>query len=360
MGSGALVTSRYTIVKRIVWPARASLFALIGGAVGLFGDLANFFTEFLSAPLLVALFAGVTVFAGALCLQRALLISADDTAAVDEVVQCAPCDAFRFGLFATAAFMLLMLIGQGGSATEAVGRQLGLIQQDVSAVRRDVSDLHALAQPQMIVRKPKSAADHFNNAWLYRNMHRDSSKAFGEMQALYATHAPRKLDAAQLYFDSGVAVVARAQLVEDMLALGRKTQDATLLVIAARASPTYEIGTAVAAEARRMDPELPFAWWDIQRPKPVRTGPAPPAQQAERLRADQAEIETFRRLYGAHPAARFFFLPQHQPDFEALARQTSENLAQNIATYDDIASGALAARTRAAASKAYREAQAKQ
>src|SRR3546814_16747773 len=48
----------------------------------------------------------------------AFMVNEGDPAAVEEVVQCAPCDAFRFGLFATAASVLLMLIGQGRSATE--------------------------------------------------------------------------------------------------------------------------------------------------------------------------------------------------------------------------------------------------
>src|SRR3546814_8514235 len=81
------------------------------------------------------------------------MVNEGDPAAVEEVVQCAPCDAFRFGLFATAAFVLLMLIGQGQSATETVGRQLGLIQSDVTAIRGDVSDLHEMAQPHMIIKR---------------------------------------------------------------------------------------------------------------------------------------------------------------------------------------------------------------
>src|SRR3546814_19948518 len=79
--------------------------------------------------MLVIIFAGITVAAALLCLQRAFMVNEGDPAAVEEVVQCAPCDAFRFGLFATAAFVLLMLIGQGQSATETVGRQLGLLSE---------------------------------------------------------------------------------------------------------------------------------------------------------------------------------------------------------------------------------------
>src|SRR3546814_16824790 len=70
------------------------------------------------------------------------------------------------------------------SATETVGRQLGLIQSDVTAIRSDVSDLHEMAQPHMIIKRPASAADHFNNAWLYHTMQRNPAKAREEIRAL--------------------------------------------------------------------------------------------------------------------------------------------------------------------------------
>src|SRR3546814_4713562 len=82
-----LATSRLVLLKRILWPARASLFALIGGAVGLFGDLVSFFAEFLSAGMLVLIFAGITAAAALLCLQRAFMVNEGDPAAVEEVVQ---------------------------------------------------------------------------------------------------------------------------------------------------------------------------------------------------------------------------------------------------------------------------------
>lgn len=344
-----MADTRIGIVRRIIWPAKASLFALIGGAVGLFGDLVNFFAEFLSANVLVIIFAVITAVAALLCFQRAFMVNAADDKAVDEVVQCAACDGFRFGLFATAAFILLMLVGQGQSATEAVGRQLGLIKEDTTVIRDQVGDLHAMAQPQMIIKRPKSAADHFNNAWIYQNMQRNPAKAFAEMQALYANYAPKKLDAAQLYFDAGNAVTGRTQLVEGMQALARKTGDATLLVIAARAAPSEEAGDAMAAEAQKMDPALPFAFWDIMRPKSMRVTDMTQrgaAAQRDRLTADREIIEKFRALYNAQPAQHWYFLPQYAGDMESIARQQSEGLANNIATYDDIASGRLAQRVR--------------
>jgi hypothetical protein len=343
-----------------LWPARASFFALIGGAVGLFGDLVNFFAEFLSAGTLVLIFAVITAIAALLCLQRAFMVPTGDHTAIEEVVQCGPCDAFRFGLFATAAFILLMLIGQGQSATEAVGRQLGLIREDVSAIRGDVSDLHAMAQPHMIVKRPGSAADHFNNAWIYHTLQRNPAKAREEMQRLYADYAPRKMDAAQLYLDTGSAVSGRDQTIEEMQALARKTGDATLMIAAARGAASYQAGDSLIADARKMDPELPFAWWDMQRIKPPRISGITPAERLNLMRAELADIEKFRTLYRAQPPTHFFFIPQYQGDLEGSARQMAESLTQTIASLDDVVSGRLADRTRREARKAYEEALRKQ
>src|SRR3546814_19721048 len=104
-----------------------------------------------------------------------------------------------------------MLIGQGQSATETVGRQLGLIQSDVTAIRSDVSDLHEMAQPHMIIKRPASAADHFNNAWLYHTMQRNPAKAREEIRALYARHAPRKMEARKSVVE-GKSVSVRVDL----------------------------------------------------------------------------------------------------------------------------------------------------
>src|SRR3546814_13807085 len=99
-----------------------------------------------------------------------------------------------------------------------------LIQSDVTAIRSDVSDLHEMAQPHMIIKRPASAADHFNNAWLYPTMQRNPAKAREEIRALYARHAPRKMDAAKLYLDAGPAVTGRAKHVEGNRAPAPKTR----------------------------------------------------------------------------------------------------------------------------------------
>jgi hypothetical protein len=346
-----LVASRIDIVRRIVWPARGSLFALVGGAVALFGDLVNFFAEFLTAGWLVAVFALVGIGTGLLCLQRAFLVDAENEDAVDHVVRCLPCDAFRFALFATAVFLLLMLVGRGQSATEVIGERLGLIQRDVAETRRGVEDLIEIAQPQAIIDSPRSAADHFSNAWVYQNMRRDSAGAYREMQALYALGPAGRMDAAQLYFDSGTAVRGRAPVLAEMQALGRRLNDATLLVVAARTAENAAAGEAMMEEARRIDPNLPFAWWDYMRPDfatATATGFDRASQRAhqQRLREALDRIARFRRLYAAHPPSRWFFLPQHAGDPEASARMITESYERLLGTLEDVTSGRMRQRIR--------------
>src|SRR3546814_15756899 len=135
-----------------------------------------------------------------------------------------------------------MLIGQVQAATETVGRQLCLMQSDVTAIRSDVSDLHEMAQPHMIIKRPASAADHFNNAWLSHTMHRTPARAREDIRALYARHTPSTMDAPQLYPDAAPSLTGRTQLTADMDALARNTRDATLPVSAARAATTAHAG----------------------------------------------------------------------------------------------------------------------
>lgn len=343
--------SRIGIVRRIVWPARGSLFALIGGAIALFGDLANFFAEFLSAGWLVGFFALVGAGSGLLCLQRAFLVDTDNEAAVDAVVRCVPCDAFRFALFATAVFLALMLVGRGQTATEVIGERLGVIQRDVATTRRGVEELIEIAQPQAIIDSPQSAADHFSNAWLYQNMRRDSAGADREMQALYALGPAGRMDAAQLYFDAGLAVRGRAPVLAEMQALGRRLNDATLIVVAARGAENAVAGEALMEEARRMDPGLPFAWWDYMRPDfatATVTGFDRASQRAQqqRLRETLTRIARFRQLYAAHPPSRWFFLPQHAGDPEASARMITESYERLLGTLEDVISGRMRERIR--------------
>src|SRR3546814_20605398 len=96
-----------------------------------------------------------------------------------------------------------------------------------------------------------------------------------------------------------------------MQALARKTGDATLLVAAARGAESFQAGDIMIAEARRMDPELPFVWWDMQRIKPPRIRGITPAERLKLLRVQLAESEKFRSLHRGHPPTHFSSIPKY-------------------------------------------------
>src|SRR5690606_12875338 len=99
--------------------------------------------------------------------------------------------------------ILLLLAGQGTTATERIGAQLGLIQQDVTAIREDTTAIRDVTSSAELVRNPRSAGDFFRNAWIYNMVRRDNAAAWESIQELYRRHNPNKLDAAELYFNTG-------------------------------------------------------------------------------------------------------------------------------------------------------------
>ncbi|MEX6723616.1 hypothetical protein [Parapedomonas caeni] len=333
------MATRVALFRRIIWPARGGLFAIIGSATGLFGDMVGFFTEFFSPTVLMVLFAGLALVAALLCFQRALMVDPSNDEAVSAVVDCQVCDAFRFGLFATGAFMLLMLVGQGQSATEMVGRRLGLIEADVTEIRDNVRDLHEGAQAAMVIRNPRTPAELFSNAWVYTHVRRDTDQAWKTLGKLYDDEAPRMMDAADLYVTVGRTVLGPAPLQAELVRLGRAKRDATLLVLAARNAATEAEADSLLAEARGLDPALPFAHWDPLVTR-VRVRPNPdPMAQVRMLEARKAAIETFIREYSAHPPGRWFFMPQYQGDYLTMARSLVDSLTTQIDTFRKIAAG---------------------
>lgn len=322
------------LVRKLLWPERLGPSGIIGGAAGLLGDFSNFLSDKITPVLLLSLFAMGSAGFGLLCVQRALLAPADDAPALDEVAHCMVCDGLRIGLVGTAVFFALMLVGHGESATEVIGKRLGLIQQEVHATARDVSDIHSAVQPEMIIERPATPSERFNNAWVYMMMRRDPANAWQAAQDLYAHGAPRKMDAAELYFNAGRQFVARDQLLAQMVDLGRKGQDATLLVIAGRNTLDDKASDALYAEARKVDPDLPLAWWDVQR-QGVRMGRFEGSFQAQRdaLIVQKQAMETFLAKLGASPPSRYYFVPQYQPDYAVSVRQYLVSIDRTIDTY---------------------------
>ena len=326
-----------SFVMKILWPERGSLFAIVGGAIGLSGDITSFFSEFLSPYYLLGLFGVVAVITALLCLQRASLAELKNTEPVDEVVRCGVCDAMRFSLFSFAAFIMLLLIGQGQTATEAIGEKLGLIhadvqqvQEDVKAVREEVgvvsenvADIHSVIQAQKIIQNPKTGEEFFANAWTYTYANRNPAAALQSLEDLYAKFSARKMDAAELYYNSARTSVGRRELLQNMTGLAEKNKDATLLVVAGRYAADEAESQRYYQRARVMDPDLPFAYWDIQRASnslnAVQLGNE---ERMAILETQIADLEQFIALVSDKPVGQYFYLPQYQPDFEMSARQT--------------------------------------
>ncbi len=325
------------MLRRILWPKQASMFVVVGGAAGLIGDMTSFFASFVSPTLLAVLFLAVAAATAWFCFHKASGVDASNAEAVEAVVECPACDAMRFGLFAAVAFGLLMLIGQGQSATETVGERLGLIQKDVSEISGNVRELTDMSQSQRIRSNPKTPEDFFANAWIYSNIQRDQSKAHGSLVDLYGRFGPRKLDAAELFFSSGRELKGRNELIAEMEQLAERQKDATLLVVAARNASDDAQASRLIERARALDPDLPFAWWDAQRMTQAmgRAGVSP-AEQTAMLRRQVDDLRAFLQKMGDQPAGRYFFLPQYQGDHEMLARQSLGNFEKTLANYERI------------------------
>lgn len=337
---------------RVFVPENPTVFGFIGAGAGLFGDLANFLSERITAGLLMTLFAAGAGVAAAFCVMKALKVAEKTEANAIAVGKCLPCDAFRASAVAGLIYLLLMLIGGGQTASEKIGETLGFIKEDVEKISTDVEAIRETTDAFAIIDKPKSAADRFHNAWVYQNMRRDAGQALAELEKLYAMGAPARLDAAELYFAAARTTESRDALIAKMRALGVKNRDAALLVVAARNAPDAAAGEALIAEARVLDPAFPFVWWDVQRQQPVVARPGDIDGSLADYAAQKANIDQFIATMDGRPAGDFFYLPQHQADYDPLARQQSAALGQNIATFEG-----LIARQRdsAAASRARKE-----
>jgi hypothetical protein len=135
-----------------------------------------------------------------------------------------------------------------------------------------------------------------------------------------------------------------------MRALGARNRDAALLVIAGRNAADPALADALYAQAQAVDPAFPFAWWDLQRQRPIAAKTGGLEEILADLRDQKGSIDKFLELMNGKPAASFFYLPQHQADFESIARQQVAALDQNIASYEGMLArqrdGAAALRAR--------------
>ena len=322
-------------VRDLLAPRKAPYFTLAGAGIGLFSDVVDFFTNLVNRWAILTGFVALAAFAGWLCLKvyKSQRETEHDEAAKPAL--CPECNATRFGLFAAFAFIALSAIGQGESATAKIGEQLGLIQRDVSVIKETL-------EPQTIIDNPKSMPDHFNNAFVYMHYRRDAAGALREMNALYARGAPQKLDAAQLYFDAHSSRATRTETLAQMERLATEKGDPTLLILAARHTTDRDARRRLVERARRMTPELPYAWWDPMVPQdPSGNALIDPGAEAARLRAEISRIEKFQALEGAAPPTRWYYMPEMAGagHYGNSAAMLAEQYRRTATTYEDMASG---------------------
>lgn len=326
---------------RVVWPDRGPLFVVVGGIVSLAGDFASFLGNIASPSLLVWPAVGLAGLLAWFCLGQVGKVAADAAPETQEAaVQCRECDAFRVMLFASVGVVLLLLAGQGTTATERIGTQLGLIQQDVSAIREDTTAIRDVTASSELVRNPRSAADYFRNAWIHNMVRRDAQGAWDSIQALYRSHTPNKLDAAELYFNAGRTFATRDQLLTQMIDIGRQRRDASMLVMAARNVDTNDQAFALMEEAKAIDPELPFAYWDPFRVQFIGLVPGgTPQQNLEQSRRALAGSESFLEVAARKPVASYYYLPQHAPDMESFVRSQLDTHRGAVRNWEQVVNG---------------------
>lgn len=321
----------FAFAKALMVPQNTRWLALAGTGIALFGDVVTFFTNLVDHGTLLI---GLTFFAVTmLYLCWRIFVKPPNDAPPEQAADCRECDATRFGIFATAALALLALVGGGDSATAKIGEQLGLIQSDVA-------DIKEILEPQSIIDNPVSAADHFNNAFVYHHYRNDSASAMKSMQALYALGTPSKIDAAQLYFDSHATQQAKSKTLAEMQRLGAEKRDATLLVVAARYVAAGEERDRLIAQARSIAPQLPYAWWDpMVMPDAPRDTFTRPGEEAARLRTRIANIEKFLALEEQSPPSRWFYMPAMAAGSGSAAQMLLGGYRQQAQQYEDMESG---------------------
>lgn len=326
---------------RVVWPERGPLFVVVGGVVSLASDFASFLGNIASPTILVWPAAGLAILLAWFCLGQVGKVPANaEPATQDAAVQCRECDAFRVMLFATVGVVLLLMAGQGTTATERIGTQLGIIQTTVEGIQEDTTAIRDVTSSSELVRNPRTAADFFRNAWIHNMVRRDADGAWASIQDLYRNHTPNKLDAAELYFNVGRSFLTREQLLANMIQIGRERRDASMLTMAARNVDTNAEAYALMDEARAIDPDLPFAYWDPFRVQLIGLVPGgTPQQNLEQSQRALSGSERFLEVAGRKPVASYYYLPQHAPDMESFVRSQLDTHRGAVRNWEQVVNG---------------------
>lgn len=314
---------------RLITPKNWTMSAVVGGSAAVAGDLIGFFSNLASPFWLVGVFGAALAVFGVLCVRKAMATGDDTGPAFDAVVECRECDGFRFSLFGTGVFLILALIGQGETVTERIARQLDVIEDNTTVTREGVEDIQTTLAATTIVEDADTAAEMFNNAWIYLRHRDQGGPALAELDRLYAEFAPRKIDAAELYAAAARATMTRQQIVDRMTALGRSSGDETLLIVAARQVEDEAARRALREEARRMAPDQPFAYFDSEQYNEALTGAGgDPRAMEERLAELIVLLDQAIPLLEGRPAGDFYYKPTFAADpldMAEMYRSTAES-----------------------------------
>jgi enamine deaminase RidA (YjgF/YER057c/UK114 family) len=97
---------------------------------------------------------------------------------------------------------------------------------------------------------------------------------------------------------------------------------------------------ALMEEARAIDPDLPFAYWDPFRVQLISLVPGgTPQQNLEQARRALQGSETFLEVAGRKPVASYYYLPQHAPDMESFVRSQIDTHRGTVANWERAVNG---------------------
>lgn len=323
---------RFGLFRRVLIPSGKPVGETIGAGIGVVGDLGNFITETLKAPYLLTLFGAATILFAALCLKKASVSDTAEPGEAGDFTACRECQGLRISFYATIAFGILMLIGQGESASERIGTSLGLIQ-------RDVADIRKAMESNILIDDPVEAEEFYHNAYLQLRSSNEPKAAAASLDEMYKRHSPNKMDAAELYWETHMAQVSASELVSRMVELGRSKRDAHLIVVAARHESNGEARQKLMAEARTIDPQNPFGYWDwwIANQEVIEGGDMQKLLQV--YRRQLTGMDAALPLLESKPVGHFYFRPQHAANPLETLRTQRPMVEQNVKSYERIARG---------------------
>lgn len=311
---------------RIFWPQNSARFIAVGAFVSLAVDFASFLGSFGLPRWFIWLSLLAMILALILCWRNTLIAKKGNTQDNNpKNLDCFSCNTFRVLFFVSIGLTLLMIAGQGGSASERIISELGLIKEDVTVVRDSLS-------ANELIDDPSSAQEMFHNAWVWAYVRRNDKESWKALQQLYSKYSPNKLDAAELYRSVGSAELGSREIDSKMIDIGRKRKDSAMLVVAARNTPKIEDAFALYAEAKGIDPEMPFAYWDVGRADLLAYGSinADSLYDNRYIKIEVDNLEKFIEVAERNPPSKYFYMPRYQGDFEGLARSRLEMSRQQI------------------------------